>query len=86
MTIVPDELTNALLVRASREDFEVLTEAVTQLDIRPLQVLIEVLIVRPVTIARFPWAPVSFSRSSHLATARSPAQAGRSVRVTSSSD
>lgn len=45
VTIVPDELTNALLVRASREDFEVLTEAVTQLDIRPLQVLIEVLIV-----------------------------------------
>jgi general secretion pathway protein D len=45
VTIVPDELTNALLIRASREDYEVLLEAVSQLDIRPLQVLIEVLIV-----------------------------------------
>lgn len=45
VTIVPDQLTNSLLVRASREDFDVLTEAIEQLDIRPLQVLIEVLIV-----------------------------------------
>jgi len=44
-TIVPDELTNSLLVRASETDFDVLKEAVDQLDIRPLQVLIEVLIV-----------------------------------------
>jgi general secretion pathway protein D len=45
VTIVPDELTNALLVRASQRDFDVMKEAVDQLDIRPLQVLIEVLIV-----------------------------------------
>lgn len=45
VTIVPDELTNALLVRASQQDFDVMKEAVDQLDIRPLQVLIEVLIV-----------------------------------------
>jgi general secretion pathway protein D len=45
VTIVPDELTNALLVRASQADFDVMKEAVDQLDIRPLQVLIEVLIV-----------------------------------------
>lgn len=45
VTIVPDELTNSLLIRASKEDFDVLKEAVDQLDIRPLQVLIEVLIV-----------------------------------------
>lgn len=43
--IVPDELTNSLLVRASEHDFDVIREAVEQLDIRPLQVLIEVLIV-----------------------------------------
>ena len=43
--IVPDELTNSLLVRASEADFAVLRQAVEQLDIRPLQVLIEVLIV-----------------------------------------
>ncbi|HKV69643.1 MAG TPA: secretin N-terminal domain-containing protein [Gemmatimonadales bacterium] len=45
VTIVPDELTNSLLVRASPADFDVLKQAVDQLDIRPLQVLIEVLIV-----------------------------------------
>jgi len=45
VTIVPDQLTNALLIRASEEDFHVLEQAVEQLDIRPLQVLIEVLIV-----------------------------------------
>lgn len=45
VTIVPDELTNSLLVRASAADFDVLKQAVDQLDIRPLQVLIEVLIV-----------------------------------------
>jgi len=45
VTIVPDERTNSLLIRASQADFEVLRQAVEQLDIRPLQVLIEVLIV-----------------------------------------
>jgi general secretion pathway protein D len=45
VVIVPDELTNALLVRASAQDFNVMKEAVDQLDVRPLQVLIEVLIV-----------------------------------------
>jgi len=45
VTIVPDELTNSLLIRASAADFEVMKAAVDQLDIRPLQVLIEVLIV-----------------------------------------
>ncbi len=45
VTIVPDEMTNSLLIRASADDFHVLEEAVAELDIRPLQVLIEVLIV-----------------------------------------
>src|SRR5437016_2562286 len=45
VTIVSDELTNSLLVRASQRDYDVIKEAVDQLDIRPLQVLIEVLIV-----------------------------------------
>ncbi len=45
VTMVPDQLTNSLLVRAKPEDFDILREAVDQLDIRPLQVLIEVLIV-----------------------------------------
>jgi general secretion pathway protein D len=45
VTLVPDERTNSLLVRAGPEDFEVLKAAVAELDVRPLQVLIEVLIV-----------------------------------------
>lgn len=44
VTIVPDERTNALLVRASRLDYDLINAAVEQLDVRPLQVLIEVLI------------------------------------------
>jgi len=43
-TIVPDPGTNSLLIRANRMDFALITAAVQQLDVRPLQVLIEVLI------------------------------------------
>ncbi|HVH66653.1 MAG TPA: secretin N-terminal domain-containing protein [Gemmatimonadales bacterium] len=45
VTIVPDQLTNSLLIRSSEADFHVLDQGVEQLDIRPLQVLIEVMIV-----------------------------------------
>lgn len=45
VTIVPDEVTNSLLIRASQNDFDVIKGAVDQLDIRPLQVLIEVMFV-----------------------------------------
>ncbi len=45
VVIVPDELTNSLLIRAAKDDYDVLVQAVGELDIRPLQVLIEVLIV-----------------------------------------
>jgi general secretion pathway protein D len=45
MTLVSNSTLNALLIRAADADFELLREAVDQLDIRPLQVLIEVLIV-----------------------------------------
>ena len=43
-TIVPDKRANALLIRASRADFALIEAAVNELDVRPLQVLIEVLI------------------------------------------
>ena len=42
--IVPDENTNSLLVRASPADWEVVQQAIQAVDLRPLQVLIEVLI------------------------------------------
>jgi len=44
MQIVPDEATNALLVRAQADDWEILRQSIEALDLRPLQVLIEVLI------------------------------------------
>jgi general secretion pathway protein D len=45
VTIVPDPFTNALLIRATAHDAELLGQAVEQLDLRPLQVIIEVVIV-----------------------------------------
>ncbi|GJG89824.1 hypothetical protein tb265_50050 [Gemmatimonadetes bacterium T265] len=44
VTIIPDAGTNALLVRASRADADLVQAAVRELDVRPLQVLIEVVI------------------------------------------
>lgn len=43
--IVPDEVTNSLLVRAAAADWEVVRRAVEALDLRPLQVVIEGMIV-----------------------------------------
>ncbi len=45
VTIVPDPMTNALLIRASEHDAALLRQAVEELDLRPLQVLVEVRIV-----------------------------------------
>ncbi|HEX9729342.1 MAG TPA: secretin N-terminal domain-containing protein [Gemmatimonadales bacterium] len=45
VVIVPDELTNSLLVRADSADFRLISRAVEHLDLRPLQVLIQVVIV-----------------------------------------
>ena len=42
--IVPDAGTNALMIRSTERDFALIREAVQVLDVRPLQVLIEVLI------------------------------------------
>jgi general secretion pathway protein D len=41
LVIVPDYRTNSLLVRASRADFGLVRAAVDQVDVRPLQVVIE---------------------------------------------
>ncbi|MEP6999050.1 MAG: secretin N-terminal domain-containing protein [bacterium] len=42
--IVPDETTNSLLIRAQAADYPTIRQAIDLLDIRPLQVFIEVLI------------------------------------------
>jgi general secretion pathway protein D len=42
--IVPDNRTNSILVRASPADYETMKAAIQQLDARPMQVMIEVLI------------------------------------------
>lgn len=44
VTIVPDPRGNTLLIRSNRADFALVETVVRQLDVRPLQVLIEVLI------------------------------------------
>src|SRR5207245_5725537 len=43
-TIVPDQATNALVIRTAPPNFSVLQETIEQLDVRPPQVLLEVLI------------------------------------------
>jgi len=45
IAIIPDPGTNSLLIRANENDYELIAAAVKELDVRPLQVLIEVLIV-----------------------------------------
>ena len=45
ITIVPEEQTNSLLVRSDSADWAVVKQAIDAVDIRPLQVLIEVMIV-----------------------------------------
>jgi len=42
--VVPEERTNSLLVRAQSDDWEILRQTIEALDVRPLQVLIEVVI------------------------------------------
>jgi general secretion pathway protein D len=44
LQIVPDESTNSLLVRAQPADWTIVEQAIQALDLRPLQVLIEVVI------------------------------------------
>lgn len=44
VAIVPDASTNSLLIRASRSDFALIEAAVKELDVRPLEAVIEVLI------------------------------------------
>ncbi len=44
ITIVPYRNTNSLLIRATQSDFELIQAVVKEVDVRPLQVLIEVLI------------------------------------------
>jgi general secretion pathway protein D len=43
-TIIPDPATNALVIRTAPPNFPVLQETINQLDVRPAQVLLEVLI------------------------------------------
>lgn len=43
-TIVPDPSTNSLLIRANPGDYELISAAVKELDVRPLQALIEVVV------------------------------------------
>jgi len=44
ITIIPDPRANSLLIRATPADFDLINSAVEEIDVRPLQVMIEVLI------------------------------------------
>lgn len=50
-TIIPDQATNSLVIRTAPPNFSVLQETINQLDVRPPQVLLEVLIAE-VTLDR----------------------------------
>jgi len=43
-SIVPDQGTNSLLIRANAADYELISEVIKEIDVRPLQVLIEMLV------------------------------------------
>src|SRR6185503_13857963 len=45
LTVVPESKANSLIVRANRPDYELVRSVVQEIDIRPAQVLIEVLII-----------------------------------------
>lgn len=45
VTIVPDPRSNSLLIRATRDDYQLIEAAARAIDVRPLQALIEVLVV-----------------------------------------
>lgn len=53
VTIVPDEASNQVLMRGDAEDFAVLENAIAQLDVRPMQVLIEVVVAEARKDRRF---------------------------------
>lgn len=80
--IVPDSRANSLLVRAPRADFELIQAAVAQVDVRPLQVLIEVLIAevrrdRSLDIgleASLPETPIAKTENTTIEAQLSPAQ------------
>lgn len=45
VTIVPDARSNSLLIRASRDDYQLIEAAARAIDVRPLQALIEAIVV-----------------------------------------
>ena len=80
LTIVPDSRANSLLIRANRADFELIQAAVEQIDVRPPQVLIEVLIVEARRDRSFSLGVDARSTTSTSATRRTRRSAVRSPR------
>lgn len=79
VTIVPDARTNSLLIRASPGDFALIQAAVAQVDVRPLQVLIEVVIAEVRRDRSF-----SFGLGAQLKETRVPGSANTTVQGTTS--
>jgi type II secretory pathway component GspD/PulD (secretin) len=70
-SIVPDPRTNSLLIRANPDDFELIRAAVDQVDIRPLQVLIEVVIAEVQRTSKFALGLTSGLDTTHVRGTRS---------------
>lgn len=66
VTIVPDARANTLLVRASPSDFGLIQAAVKAIDVRPLQVLIEVLVAEIRTDRSFSFGVDATLPSTHV--------------------
>ena len=77
VTIVPDAGTNSLMIRATQRDFELIQAAVQELDVRPLQVLIEVVIAEVRKDRGF-----SFGVSAELPTTHIPGTENATVSAT----
>jgi len=81
VTIVPDELHQLITHSGLRErDYDVIKEAVDQLDIRPLQVLIEVLIVEARQDRSFSFGTSFFVQSNRSAAGTTQLAGAGSVR------
>ncbi len=63
-TIVPDQATNALVIRTAAPNFSILQTTIQQLDVRPAQVLLEVLIAE-VTLDKASQYGVNWSIFTH---------------------
>jgi general secretion pathway protein D len=67
LTIVPEPKTNSLIIRANRQDCDLIQSIVSQIDVRPAQALIEVLIVEARRDRSFSLGIGALTKEQHIA-------------------